>query len=282
VVKAQLDMVKREKELRAIEEKLVAAQTATRLAKAQVALEGRTLRSIRLVGLGISLEDFLAQAQLPLRAGDTLTQTSIEAATAAIAKFDDHLQVRWVPVESNSVDLTIVAPGARIPGGRGGRGGAAPPEPPQPPQPPQAPEAPHPADAPQPPQPPRPPDPTVDDFLGAQRLHPYVAEPPQPPDAPQARAYRIGDGVSAPVPVYQPHPGYTEEAKNAKWQGTVMLSLVVNESGKPVNIKVTKSLGMGLDEKAIEAVQKWQFNPGTKDGQPVPVRATIEVSFRLP
>jgi periplasmic protein TonB len=61
-----------------------------------------------------------------------------------------------------------------------------------------------------------------------------------------------------------------------------MLSLVVDESGKVVGIKVTKSLGMGLDEKAIEAVQKWKFQPGTKDGQPVPVRASAEITFHLP
>jgi TonB family protein len=244
-IKAQLDMVKREKELRAIEEKLVAAQTATRLAKAQVALEGRTLRSIRLVGLGISLEDFLAQAQLPLRAGDTLTQSSIEAATAAIAKFDEHLSIGWVPVESNSVDLTIAAPGARVPGGRGGRG-----------------------------------DQEVQDFIEQSRR--AAPEPPQSPDVPQAGAYRIGGSVSAPVPVYQPQPDYTEEAKNAKWQGAVMLSMVVDETGKPVNLKVTKSLGMGLDEKAIEAVQKWKFQPGMKDGKPVPVMASVEVNFHLP
>jgi TonB family protein len=233
------------------------AQIAAQMEKAQNP-EGRTVRSIRLVGLGISLEDFLAQSQLPLRAGDTLTQGSIEAATAAISKFDEHLSVGWIPVEPNSVDLTIAAPGARIPGGRGGRGGAAPPEPPQPP------------------------DPTVDDFLGAQRLHPEVADTPQAPDAPQAGAYRIGNGVSAPVPVYQPQPGYTEEAKNAKWQGAVMLSVVIDETGKPVHLKVTKSLGMGLDEKAIEAVEQWKFQPGMKDGKPVPVLATIEVNFHLP
>jgi periplasmic protein TonB len=94
-------------------------------------------------------------------------------------------------------------------------------------------------------------------------------------------AYRIGGGVSAPVPIYQPEPEYSEEARKAKWQGTVMLSLVVDASGKAVNIKVTKSLGLGLDEKAIEAVEKWRFKPGTKDGKPVPVIASVEVNFRL-
>jgi periplasmic protein TonB len=94
-------------------------------------------------------------------------------------------------------------------------------------------------------------------------------------------AYRIGGGVSAPVPIFQPEPEYSEEARKAKWQGTVMLSLVVDESGKAVGIKVTKSLGLGLDEKAIEAVQKWRFKPGTKDGKAVPVIASVEVNFRL-
>jgi TonB family protein len=94
-------------------------------------------------------------------------------------------------------------------------------------------------------------------------------------------AYRIGGGVSAPVPIYQPEPEYSEEARKAKWQGSVLLSLVVDESGKAVGIKVTKSLGLGLDQKAIEAVEKWRFKPGMKDGKAVPVMASVEVNFRL-
>ena len=94
-------------------------------------------------------------------------------------------------------------------------------------------------------------------------------------------AYRIGGGVSAPVPIFQPEPEYSEEARKAKWQGSVLLSLIVDETGKAVNIKVSKSLGLGLDQKAIEAVGKWRFKPGTKDGKPVPVIASVEVNFRL-
>ena len=61
-----------------------------------------------------------------------------------------------------------------------------------------------------------------------------------------------------------------------------MLSVIVDETGKAQAIKVTKSLGLGLDEKAIEAVQKWRFKPGMKDGKPVPVMvSSIEVNFRL-
>ncbi len=94
-------------------------------------------------------------------------------------------------------------------------------------------------------------------------------------------AYRIGGGVSAPSVLFKVEPEYSEEARKAKWQGTVVLSLVVDESGKAQGIKVVRSLGLGLDQKAIEAVEKWRFKPGMKDGKSVPVIATIEVNFRL-
>ena len=94
-------------------------------------------------------------------------------------------------------------------------------------------------------------------------------------------AFRIGGGVSAPVPIFKPEPEYSEEARKLKWQGSVVLSLVVDENGIPQNIKVIHSLGLGLDQKAIEAVQKWRFKPGLKDGKAVPVFADIEVNFRL-
>jgi len=94
-------------------------------------------------------------------------------------------------------------------------------------------------------------------------------------------AYKIGGGVSAPVPTYKPEPEYSEEARKAKWQGAVLLELVVDADGVPQNIKVIRSLGLGLDQKAIEAVQKWRFKPGQKDGKAVPVSANIEVNFRL-
>jgi TonB family protein len=94
-------------------------------------------------------------------------------------------------------------------------------------------------------------------------------------------AYKIGGGVSAPVVLSKVEPEYSEEARKAKWQGTVVLQLVVDEKGLPQGMKVTRSLGLGLDQKAIEAVSKWRFKPGMKDGKPVPVIATIEVNFRL-
>jgi TonB family protein len=93
--------------------------------------------------------------------------------------------------------------------------------------------------------------------------------------------FKIGGGVSAPTVIFQVEPEYSEEARKAKFQGTVLLSLVVDETGKAVNIRVSRPLGLGLDQKAIEAVEKWKFKPGTKDGKPVPVQASVEVNFRL-
>jgi TonB family protein len=93
--------------------------------------------------------------------------------------------------------------------------------------------------------------------------------------------YRIGGGVSAPSLLYKVEPEYSEEARKAKFQGTVVLYVVVDEKGMPQQLRVLRPLGLGLDEKAIEAVQKWKFKPGVKDGKPVSVAATIEVNFRL-
>ena len=94
-------------------------------------------------------------------------------------------------------------------------------------------------------------------------------------------AYRIGGGVSPPSILFKVEPEYSEEARKAKFQGTVLLFVVVDEKGNPRDIKVLRRLGLGLDEKAVEAVDKWKFSPGKKDGTPVPVQAQIEVNFRL-
>jgi len=93
--------------------------------------------------------------------------------------------------------------------------------------------------------------------------------------------FRVGGGVSAPVVLYKVDPEYSEEARKAKYSGTVVLQLVVDAAGHARDIRVVRSLGLGLDEKAIEAVNKWKFRPGYRNGQPVSVQATIEVNFRL-
>ncbi len=93
--------------------------------------------------------------------------------------------------------------------------------------------------------------------------------------------FRVGGGVSAPRALATPDPEYSEEARKAKYQGTVVLWLIVDQNGQPRDVKVARALGMGLDQKAIEAVRQWRFEPAMKDGKPVAVQINVEVNFRL-
>jgi len=93
--------------------------------------------------------------------------------------------------------------------------------------------------------------------------------------------YRIGGGVSAPVPIFTPEAEFSDEARRAKYQGVVLIQLIVDAQGNPQNPRVARPLGMGLDEKALEAVRKYKFKPAMKGGKPVPVMMSIEVNFRL-
>jgi TonB family protein len=98
---------------------------------------------------------------------------------------------------------------------------------------------------------------------------------------PQQGPYRVGNGVAPPSLASKVEPQFTELAREAAFQGTVLLSTVVDVEGHPTALRVEKPVGLGLDEEAIRAVEQWQFKPGMKDGQPVPVYAQIEVTFRL-
>ena len=189
--------------------------------------QGRTLSTIRLVGLGISKEDFLAQAQLPIREGEMLTRESAEAAAAAVKKFDEHLSLLWSVRADGGLEMTIAAPGTS--GGGGGRGATK----------------------------------------GSKVTFP--------------EGFQKASGTfgTLPIAVHQPAPDYTEEARRAKWQGLVTLSFVVDEAGHATNIQITRPLGMGLDDKAVEALKKWQFKPGTIDGRPKAKPVNAEVNFRL-
>jgi protein TonB len=93
--------------------------------------------------------------------------------------------------------------------------------------------------------------------------------------------YNAGGGVSAPTVLFQVDPEYSEAARKAKYSGVVILSIQVDQTGRARNLQVLKGIGLGLDEKAIEAVKQWRFKPGQKNGKPVIVRAQIEVNFRL-
>jgi TonB family protein len=97
---------------------------------------------------------------------------------------------------------------------------------------------------------------------------------------PGSEVYRVGGGVSAPQALYAPDPEYSKEARKAKYQGTVVLWLVVDANGLPQEIRVQRSLGLGLDEQAVAAVQRWSFEPSKKDGKPVAVMINVEVNFR--
>jgi TonB family protein len=100
-------------------------------------------------------------------------------------------------------------------------------------------------------------------------------------DSPDGPLYEVGHGVTPPRPIYAPDPPYSETARKSKYQGTCVLSLVVGADGRPQDIKVDRALGMGLDQKAVDAISGWKFEPGTKNGEPVAVYIVIEVSFHL-
>jgi len=93
--------------------------------------------------------------------------------------------------------------------------------------------------------------------------------------------YMVGGEVSAPLPIYSPDPSYSDEARKAKFQGIVLLWIVVDAQGLVHNIRVVKPLGMQLDEEAVKTVSTWKFKPALRQGLPVPVQVEVQVSFRL-
>jgi len=92
---------------------------------------------------------------------------------------------------------------------------------------------------------------------------------------------RPDPSVTPPHAIFQPDPEFSEEARRKKISGTILIALTVGVDGLPHDIKVEKGLGYGLDEKAMEAVNRWKFEPAQKDGQPVETRIHAEVSFKI-
>ena len=86
---------------------------------------------------------------------------------------------------------------------------------------------------------------------------------------------------ATPVPTHIAQPEYTDDARNSKIEGAVLLQVEVDEKGIPTSAKVVRSLDSGLDKKAIEAALKWRFKPALKDGKPVPSSAKIEINFKI-
>ena len=117
-------------------------------------------------------------------------------------------------------------------------------------------------------------------FTAAQQVAPPT-DTTAPTQANQA-TYKVGGRISAPVLIHRVTAQFTDEAKRANFEGVCLIGLIVNVQGNPVNVHVVRPLGMGLDEKAIEAIKQYKFKPAMKDGKtPVPVMVTIEVDFRL-
>lgn len=95
------------------------------------------------------------------------------------------------------------------------------------------------------------------------------------------QVYRIGKDVAAPKLVKKLEPEYTQAARDAKIQGTVLVVAVIGTDGHARDLKVERHLDPGLDENAVRAIEQWQFEPGKRKGKPVSVQARIEVNFKL-
>lgn len=100
-------------------------------------------------------------------------------------------------------------------------------------------------------------------------------------DAEGAEIFRVDSSMSAPRSIYAPDPEYSERARKAKKQGTAFLWVIVTSEGRVGGIRIARSTGYDLDQKAIDAVCQWKFQPAVKDDKPVAVLIDVAVSFRL-
>ena len=97
----------------------------------------------------------------------------------------------------------------------------------------------------------------------------------------QDQVYKIGNGVTSPVLVKEVKPSYTKSAMDRRVEGTVEMGAVILKDGSVGDVTITRSLDEDLDQEAIKATKQWKFRPGTKDGEPVAVQVSIELTFSL-
>jgi len=124
----------------------------------------------------------------------------------------------------------------------------------------------------------------MDIFYGAVIALALITNPAshrQQPNAPAESVFRVGGGVTPPVLLSKIEPEFTEQARKARYEGTAVLYIQIDPTGQATKMKVVKGVGLGLEQKAMEAVAKWKFKPGTKQDTPVTVEATVEVNFRM-
>jgi len=113
-------------------------------------------------------------------------------------------------------------------------------------------------------------------------VHSFAQDQTSPPPAKEEIKKAGRNGVSAPKCVYCPAAEYTNKARKAKLQGTVGLAIIVNADGTVRDVSVTKSFEDGLDESAVKTVKTWEFKPAVdRDGNPVPAKVAVQVSFHL-
>ncbi len=93
--------------------------------------------------------------------------------------------------------------------------------------------------------------------------------------------YHVGGGVTPPVAIYAPEPEFSDQARMAKYQGQSVVEVIVDAKGMPQDARVVRPLGMGLDEKALEAVKQYRFKPAMLRGRPVPVMIDVIVDFHI-
>ena len=91
----------------------------------------------------------------------------------------------------------------------------------------------------------------------------------------------VGGGVSEPELIFKVDPEFSEEARKAKFMGIVLVNLIVDTHGMPQNVHILRGVGMGLDEKAVDAVRQYRFKPAMENGHPVPVQVNVEVNFQI-